>query len=139
MEMNRSRAAALGMMVVLAIQPVWADSDREAHFEELMAETQSRLDLSDEQLDQVRPVMQSAAEAQRSVLTRYGIDLEAEGAPETKLGMREARKLRSDLGKVRAETLEQLDDILTDEQLDELRKLQEERRQEMKKRIRGER
>jgi Spy/CpxP family protein refolding chaperone len=51
--------------------------------------------------------------------------------------MREALELRNDLSKVRAETLKKLDDILTDEQLDEFKTLQEERRQEMKARIRA--
>jgi Spy/CpxP family protein refolding chaperone len=125
------------MMIVLAIQPVLAESDREVRFEERLAEAKERLDLSDEQLEQVKPVMQEATEAQRSILARYGIDLEAEGGSGNALGMREARKLRQDLSKVRADTLEKLDGILTDEQLDEFKKLQEERRQEMKKRIRA--
>jgi hypothetical protein len=127
------------MMILLAMQPVWADSDREALFEERMAEAKARLHLSDEQLERVKPIMQATADARRSVLSRYGIDIEAGGGPENKLGMREARKLRSDLAKIRAETVDQLDDILTDEQLDEFRKMQEETRQEIKKRIRGSR
>jgi hypothetical protein len=135
--MKASSVSILGMMIVLAIQPIWADSDREARFEERVAEARERLDLSDGQLEQVKPVMQAAAEAQRSILARYGIDLEAEGDPRNTLGMREALKLRDDLSKVRAETLKKLDDILTDEQLDEFKTLQEERRQEMKARIRA--
>jgi hypothetical protein len=126
-------------MMVFAVQSIWADSDQEARFEERMAEAKARLELSDEQVEQVKPVMEAAIEAQRSVLTRYGIDLEAEGGPENQLSMREARKLKKDLSKVREETLEQLDDILTDEQLDEFREMQEEKRQEMKSRIRGSR
>jgi hypothetical protein len=125
------------MLIVLAIQPIWADSDQEALVEERLAEAKARLDLSDEQLEQVKPVMEEAVKAQRSVLARYGIDLEAEGGPENKLGMLEARKLKKDLAKVREETLEQLDDILTDEQLEEFRKMQEENREAMKSRIRG--
>jgi hypothetical protein len=125
------------MMILLVIQPVWADSEREDLVEERLAEAKARLDLSDEQLEQMRPVTQEAVEAQRSILARYGIDLEAEGGPEKKLGMREARKLRQDLSKVRNKTLEQLEEILTEEQLDEFKKLQEENREMMKKRIRG--
>jgi hypothetical protein len=125
------------MMIVLAIQPIWADSDQEALVEERLAEAKARLDLSDEQLEQVKPVMETAVKAQQSVLARYGIDLEAEGGPENKLGMREARSLKKDLAKVREETLEQLDDILTEEQLDEFRKMQEEKRQAMRSRIQG--
>ena len=135
--MKRSNVAVVGMMIVLAIQPVWADTDREVRFEERLAEAKDRLDLSDEQLEQVKPIMQAAAEAQRSILARYDIDLETQGGPGNRLGMRDARKLRSELSKVRVDTLEKLDGILTNEQLDEFKKLQEERRQEMKKRIRA--
>jgi hypothetical protein len=125
------------MMILLAIQPIWADSEREDLVEERLAEAKARLELSDEQLEQMRPVIEEAVEAQRSILARYGIDLEAEGGPENKLGMREARKLRQDISKVRNKTLEQLEEILTEEQLDEFQKLQEENREMMKKRIRG--
>lgn len=135
--MRRSSLAALGTMIVLAIQPVFADTDREVRFEERLAEAKERLNLSDEQLEQVKPVMQAAAEAQRSILARYGMDLEAEGGPGNTLGMREARNLQKDLSKVRAESLQKLDGILTDEQLDEFEKLQEERRHEIQKRIRA--
>jgi hypothetical protein len=136
-EMKRFNATVLGMLVFLAIQPVWADSDREALVEERLAEAKVRLNLSDDQLEQVKPIMKASIEAQRSILARYGIDLEAEGGPKTKLGLREARQLRNDLAEVRAGTLEQLDEILSDEQLDEFRKIQEERRQAMMNRIRG--
>jgi hypothetical protein len=135
--MKGSRAALLGLMIALALQPTQAEEDREARFEERVAEAQARLDLSDEQLEQFKPIMQSAAEAQRSILAKYGIDLEAEGGQQNKLGMREARKLRSEMQKVRNNTLEQLNDVLTDEQLDEFKKIQEERKQEMRERIQG--
>jgi len=136
-EMKRFNATVLGMLVVLAIQPVWADSDREALVEERLAEAKVRLDLSDEQLEKVKPIMKAAIEAQQSILARYGIDLEAEGGLKTRLGFRKARQLRNDLAEVRARTLGQLDDILSDEQLKEFRKIQEERRQAVMNRIRG--
>lgn len=135
--MKRFNATILGMLVVLAVQPVWADSDREALVEGRFAEAKVRLHLSDEQLEQVKPIMKASIEAHRSILARYGIDLEAEGGPKTKLGFRHARQLRNDLEEVRAATLEQLDDILSDEQLDEFRKIQEERRQAVMNRILG--
>lgn len=135
--MRRSNAVLLGLMMVVAIQPIWADSDRDARLEERLVEVRERLRLSDEQVEKVQPILQASTEAQRSVLTRYGIDLDAEGGPSKRLGMREARKLRSELGKVRTDTLEQLEDVLTDEQLEEFRKLQEEHRQAMQQRIRA--
>jgi len=135
--MRRFHATVLGMLVVLAIQPVWADPDRGALVEERLAEAKVRLDLSDEQLEQVKPIMKATIEAQRSILAQFGIDLEAEGDPKTRLGLRKARQLRSELTEIRAGTLENLDDILSDEQLNEFRKIQEESRQAMRNRISG--
>ncbi|MFO7738044.1 MAG: hypothetical protein R6V46_06225 [Desulfatiglandaceae bacterium] len=135
--MKRFNATVLGMLFVLTIQPVWADSDREALFEERLAEAKVRLGLSDEQLEQAKPIMKASIEAQQSILARYGIDLEAEGGPKTRIGLRKARQLRNDLAEVRAGTLEQLDDILSDKQVKEFRKIQEERRQSVMNRMRG--
>ncbi|MGM0739393.1 MAG: hypothetical protein ACQETM_09580 [Bacteroidota bacterium] len=135
--MKRFNATVLGMLFVLTIQPVWADSDREALFEERLAEAKVRLGLSDEQLEQAKPIMKASIEAQQSILARYGIDLEAEGGPKTRIGLRKARQLRNDLAEVRAGTLEQLDDILLDKQVKEFRKIQEERRQSVMNHVRG--
>jgi len=136
-EMKRFNATIVGMLVVLAMQPVWAGSDREAFVEESLSEAKVRLHLSDEQLEVVKPIMKASIESQHSILARYGIDLEDEGRPNIRLGFSKARRLQNDLREVRARTLEQLDDILSDEQLNEFRKIQEERRQEVMNRLRG--
>ena len=135
--MKQACAVVLGMLILLTIQPAWADSDEDAQREQRLAEVQARLNLTDDQLGQIRPVLQDAAEAQRSVLRRYGIDLEAAGGPKPKLGMRDGRKLRGDLQKVKSDTRKQLEGILTKQQLKEFEKLQQERSEEMRKRIRG--
>jgi hypothetical protein len=130
-------AAVLCVLTLLAAQPAWAYPDEHALREQRMAEVKARLKLTDDQLGQVRPVLEDAAEAQRSVLLKYGIDLESEGGPKPKLGMREGRKLRGDLQKVQSDTQKRLEGILTKQQLEEFKKLQQERSEEMRKRIRG--
>lgn len=134
--MRTAFVAAMCMFNLLTVQPAWASPDENTTREQRIAEVQKRLNLTDEQLTQVRPVLQDAADAQRSVLLKYGIDLEAEGAAKPRLGMREGRKLRSDLQKVQADTQKLLAGILTQQQLKEFEKLQQERREEMQKRIR---
>lgn len=126
--MKRFNTTILGMLVFLAVQPVWADSDREALPEERLSEAKVMLHLSDEQLEVVEPIMKASIKAQHSILARYGIDLEDEGRPKTRLGLANARRLQNDLRGVRARTLEQLD---------EFRKIQEERRQAVMNRMRG--
>jgi hypothetical protein len=74
---------------------------------------------------------------QQRILARYGIDLENSSGPSTRLRPREAMTLRRELEAVRAETLEILDGILTEEQFEEFRQIQEERNAEMRERIRG--
>ena len=105
--------------------------------EDALAEMRRRLDLTDDQLEKVQPILQVAGEARRAILSRHGITLPPDGKPETKLGILEARRLRNDLEKVEAEAIAQLDHILTAEQLDQYQKLQQEKRQSMRERILG--
>ena len=54
----------------------------------IWAETNARLDLTDEQAEQVAPILQSNFESQRAVLLKYGIDIESGKPPAKKLGYR---------------------------------------------------
>lgn len=130
-------AAVICVFTLLTIQGAGAAPADDAKREQRIAEVQTRLSLSDEQMSKVRPVLQDAAEAQRSVLLKYGIDLEAEGGPKPNLGMREGRKLRGDLQQVRDDTHKRLEAILTKQQMKEFEALQRERSEELRTRIRG--
>ena len=88
-----------------------------AVLEDMFAETKARLDLTDEQVEQVTPILQSSFESRRAILLKYGIDIESRKPPAQKLGFRKARTLGKELDNVRASTLRELDDILTEEQL----------------------
>ena len=102
-----------------------------------MEETKQRLALTDEQVEQVKPVMESAAQQQKEILAKYGVNLDDPNGQRPRLGMMQARQMRSEIQKVNKDMLAQLDGVLTEEQLKELKKIQDERRAEMKQRIRA--
>jgi uncharacterized coiled-coil protein SlyX len=110
-----------------------------AVLEDMVAETKARLDLTDEQVEQVTPILQSSFESRRAILLEYGIDIESRKPPAQKLGFRKARTLGKELDSVRASTLRELDDILTEEQLSEYVAMQNERKNKMRERLRASR
>ena len=125
------------MAAVMASATTHAQDDRAAEAEERMEQAKARLNLTDEQADQMAPVLESSIEARREILANYGVDLESGNGSASKLGFRKARAMKKELEVVRADTLDAVDDILTDEQLDEFRRIQEERQAEVRERFRG--
>ena len=111
--------------------------DTPAALEALWAETNARLDLSDEQAEKVAPILQSNFESQRAVLLEYGIDIESSKPAARKLGIRKARTLSNELKKVSSSTSKKLDDILTKEQMSEYTTMQNERKSKMRQRLRA--
>jgi len=114
-----------------------ASSDRMAQVEQRMEEARERLNLSDEQLDQMTPVIEESMRKRRAILSSYGIDSENRKNVKGKLGLRKALAMKKELDEVRADTLQGLDGVLTDEQLQEFKLMQAERQSEMRERIRG--
>lgn len=127
------------LCLAFASSLAFAQDDRAAGAEQRMAEMQARLDLSDTQVEALTPVLAESMAAQQRILSRYGINLESGSGAAQKLGPRDAMAMKKELDVVRADTLHAVDDILTDEQLDEFKRIQDERRAAMQKRIRGER
>jgi len=135
--MTRLLITATFITLVFASPLTLAENDRAAQFEQRMEETKARLDLSEEQVDQVAPLLEESIKAQRRILSNYGIEPERRSGPKGKLGLRQARSMRQELEAVRAGTLDELEGVLNDEQLDEFKRMQEKRKAEMRERIRG--
>ena len=132
------RLLATAALLTLMLSPLaHAADEQRPDPEQRIEQMATRLDLTDEQIDQVTPVLQDSMERQRSILSSYGIDLDSPDAQPGKLGMRKARAMRKELDAVRTDTLDELELILSDEQLAEFERIQEERRTEMRERIRG--
>jgi hypothetical protein len=130
-----SKAAIVSLALVSPF--ALASSDRAAQVEQRMEEVRERLDLSDEQLQQMMPVIEESMEKRRSILTSYGIDPENRANAKDKLGLRKALAMKKELDAVRTDTLRALDGVLTNEQLQEFKRIQAERQSEMRERMRG--
>jgi len=105
--------------------------------EEFFLEAKTRLDLNDQQVKEVRPILQSSFRARQAILETYGIDLESRKPPAKKLGFREMRSMARELDKVRSNTSTQLRSILTKEQINEYLRMQNERKSEMRQKLRA--
>ena len=111
-------------------------TERLEAFQQRLEEARTRLDLTDEQIEQVRPILRTGFEARLDVLQEHGIDLQDRSGGAGRLGFRQLRRLQRDLNAVLEQTLEDLDEVLTDEQLETYKELQEENRQAMRQRLR---
>ena len=124
------------MFLALFSQSINADAHPNLEAEQRLAQAQARLNLSDAQKEQMAPVMQQSMQQRKTILANYGIDLDnPEGS--SRPGFRQARAMRSELQVAQADTISKLEGILTDEQLDEFKQMQEEQRAEMRERIRS--
>lgn len=135
--MKRKWIAFLWLALAIAAFPAaQAEEDRVTQFEERIAETKARLNLSDEQIEQLTPILESGFEAQMAVLEKNGIDLKNRDPDNRKkLGFRAARKLRKEMDAVRANTSDEVEKILSDEQFSEYKEIQAERKKKMREMI----
>ena len=129
-------AALWTALAITALPAAQAEEDQAAQFEERIAETKARLNLSDEQVEQLTPILVSGFEAQMVVLEKNGIDLK-NGDPDNweELGFRDARKLRKEMDAVRAKTSDEVEKILSNEQFSEYKEIQAERKKKMREMI----
>ena len=132
--MNRLMTTALLAVFAIGSVAIAQDDDRAAMAKEQLQQTVERLELSDEQIEQVRPVLEESAAARQEILSKYGIDLEN---PDNRPPPRKLMSMRKEMNAVRKDTMGQLEQYLSDEQLAELKTIQEERQAEMRERMRG--
>ena len=114
-----------------------AEEDRRAkameRVQQNLQEASERLALTDQQLEAVRPVLQDDAEQRLQVMQQYMLDDKGE---RKKPSRKEMRDIRAQIQLINERTYESLGNILDDEQLEEYRKMQDERRQRMREQAR---
>lgn len=129
--------SALFISAALAVSPVSANAenvDREAAAEQIqqrVLEMKERLQITEEQAPVVQEILRQSAERRFAVLEKYGFG----DGERPSLSFREKRRLRGEINDVNEDTLNRLSEILTDDQLKEYKKIQEERRAEMRERL----
>ena len=134
--MNRLRTAAFAVSLMLLSPLGLAQEDPSVRIEQRIEEVKTRLELTDEQVEQMTPVLEESMQARQSIMARYGIDPENGGKP-SKMGFKQLRAMRNEMNALRTDTLAELDNILTDKQLEEFKLMQEEQKAEMRARLRA--
>ena len=118
-------AAALTATPVGAQKTDAEAAERMTELQERLQETRERLKLSDEQIEQLIPVLRESIYSIRAVLEKHGIDLQslAEGNSNRRLNLRQLRALGNHLDEVREAIFEKIEQqgFLSDEQLAEFK------------------
>lgn len=94
------------------------------------------LNLTDEQVDQVRPILRAGFGAMLEVLEEHGIDIGNRSGSGRRLRFRQLRRLQRDLNAVGQQTIENLGAVLNDEQIEIYKEIQEENQEAMRERLR---
>ena len=101
-----------------------------------LEEARTRLNLTDQQVDQVRPILRAGFDAMLEVLEEHGIDIGDRSGSGRRLRFRQLRRLQRDLDAVDEQTIEDLGAVLNDEQIENYKEIQEENREAMRERLR---
>ncbi|MYA41115.1 MAG: hypothetical protein F4Z31_05125 [Gemmatimonadetes bacterium] len=136
-----SAAVALTATAASAQEP--GDDERMAELQQRLDEARERLKLSDEQIEQLLPVLTENFDSTRVVLEKHGINLQslAEGGSNRRFNLRQLRALSGDLDEVREAMFKKIEELgfLSDEQFAEFKKIQEEQRAALRERLRARR
>jgi hypothetical protein len=136
----RSLLATVSLIALMLASPLsTANEDRSAELKERMQEAQARLNLSDTQVDQMAPIVERAMQAQKAIMARYGVDPEDRDGAGRQPSLREMRAMSQEMEVVRSDTRAALDPILSDAQMAEFDRMQEERKAQMRERVRSSR
>ncbi len=129
--------AAIGFAVVSVSTPVFAEGeDREqtvAAVQEFMVAAKERLQITDEQAPLVEEIMKESMERREAILAKY----EGNGGEKPRARLQKIRSMRDELEGAGQDTYNKMSDVLTPEQLDEFKVIQQEMREKMRERLRA--
>lgn len=125
-----------GVVTLLAGQLAWSDRQADAieKMQERVQEYRERLNLSDEQVAAIRPILQKSLEDRIAVLKQYGVDAENRSRGD-QLSMSDRRAIGGEMKKIRDETNQSLSDILDEQQMKEYLVIAKERQAELRKKM----
>ena len=127
---------ALRLVLIVAIfgaNSVWSEQGAKAA--EKLEETKVRLNLTDDQFVSIEPILIEDLTQKNQVLLEHGINLESGKRPTGGMNIRKARALANDMDSVREKTIEKLSVYLSDEQIQEYKKIQKENKEKIRERI----
>jgi Spy/CpxP family protein refolding chaperone len=108
---------------------------------DIFLEIQSRLNLTEEQVQQFKPIFVDNFEKRRNLMNKYGINIDNQKITNNKgmgvMGIRQLRSLKKEIDKINKNAEKQLANIFTKEQMNIYKLFQEEQRDEMKEQLIG--
>ena len=135
--MNRILMITTAVCFALSSALCLANDTRAAKLEQYVVDAKARLQLTDEQIERISPVLGESLDRQLGILQRYGIDADGASQNGRQLGLREARAMKKELDQARSATLASVGKILTKPQLDEFIRMQDERKDAVRSRVRS--
>ncbi len=120
------------IVVILGANSVWSEQGVKA---EKIEEAKMRLNLTDDQIVSIKPILKEDLAQKNEVLLEHGIDLKSGRRPEGGMNFRKARALGKDMDSVREKTVEKLSEFLIAEQIEEYKKIQKENKEKIRERI----
>lgn len=108
---------------------------------DIFLEIQSRLNLTEEQVQQFKPIFVDNFEKRRNLMNKYGINIDNQKITNNKgmgvMGIRQLRSLKKEIDKINKNAEKQLANIFTKEQMNIYKLFQEEQRDEIKEQLIG--
>ncbi len=136
---NGSVAAAIVLSMMLVFPGTAQAQSRtmseasQQQLEQRLVDVSARLNLTDSQKNQVKPILRASMQKQMDILKRYGISR----SEKPSLSFRQKLSLRDEISSQRDDTNSKLSQILDNSQMHILASIQAEQRAQMMKRIRG--
>ena len=120
--------------------PVFAEvaAGKAAQILDSVLKIEAMLDLTDEQTEQLEPILLERSEKRLRVMEQHGISADFRSSGK-KIGFFQRRAIKKDMVKIDKETEKQLARVLSENQLNEYKRIQDELRAEMRERAKTER
>lgn len=131
----RNLIAFVLLMFVVTSHAAENKHDIVEKLEQGAAAMQQRLNLTDAQQEKMDVILEDSYRKQQAVLEKHGIAANNAQKRE-KLGLRKARQLGKDMADVRKDTRAAASEVLSEAQLAEFDKIQDERKAERRARLR---
>ena len=108
---------------------------------DMFFEIQSRLNLTEEQIQQFKPIFVDNFEKRMNLMNKYGINIDNQKTTNNNgmgvMGIRQLRSLKKEIDKINKNAEKQLANIFTKEQMNIYKLFQEEQRDEIKEQLIG--
>jgi uncharacterized membrane protein YdfJ with MMPL/SSD domain len=117
--------AVIALLIIMVTVPAVFAQDQDFDPKQMLADLKERLELSEEQIAQVRPIIKEQGQALRAIVEKY------KGQ-----GFLEKRSMKEDVQKLREDTQKHLESILTVPQMKEVNAFQDELSTQLREKIR---